>query len=71
MSINVRGIGLVLVLAIASTTAAGCGYSGIATVGDQVVITRNDGILFGLLRKVYVCDVTPMGVTNCQSSSAP
>ncbi len=62
---------LLVGIALASTTTTGCGYSGIATVGDQVVITRNDGFLFGLLRKVYVCDVTPAGVTNCQKLDAP
>jgi hypothetical protein len=43
----------------------GCSYGGIATVGDKVVITRNDYFLFGALRKVYVCKVADRGVTDC------
>ncbi|HVK63415.1 MAG TPA: hypothetical protein VM694_03015 [Polyangium sp.] len=43
----------------------GCSYGGIATVGDKVVITRNDLFLFGALRKVYVCKVADRGLTDC------
>jgi hypothetical protein len=63
-------IALVLV-ASALTSATGCGYGGIATAGDKVVITRNDGFLFGALRKVFVCKVTDAGVANCAASEAP
>ena len=35
----------------------GCSYGGVAASGDKVVITRNDGFLFGVLRKVYVCKI--------------
>ncbi|MDI3283710.1 hypothetical protein [Polyangium sp. 15x6] len=44
---------------------SGCSYGGIATVGDKVVITRNDLFLFGALRKVYVCKVADRGLTEC------
>lgn len=52
--------------------AVGCSYSGLATVGaDKVVVTRNDGFLFGILRKVFVCKVTDAGLSACQAADAP
>ena len=54
-----------------AATMSGCAYGGVAASGDQVVITRNDGFVFGLLRKVYVCQITPQGVTNCTAAEAP
>ena len=48
-----------------------CAYAGVAAAGDAAVIARNDGFLFGLLRKVYVCKITPAGVTQCSSADAP
>ncbi len=48
-----------------------CSYGGVATAGDAVVIARNDNFLFGLLRKVYVCKITPAGVSQCGSADAP
>ena len=50
---------------LAAGLLGGCSYGGIATVGDKVVITRNDLFLFGALRKVYVCKVADRGVTDC------
>ena len=53
-------------------SAIGCGYSGVAMPSpDKVVVTRNDWILFGLLRKVYVCKVTDTGLTACSDAEAP
>ena len=51
--------------------ASGCGYAGIATAGDAAVIARNDWFLFGLLREVYVCKITPTGLTQCSSAETP
>jgi hypothetical protein len=52
--------------------SSGCAYSGVATTQDNlVVIPRNDMFLFGALRKVYVCQVTPGGVMNCQRAESP
>jgi hypothetical protein len=56
--------------ALAGATPA-CSYGMIATVGDKVVIPRNDGFLFGALRKVFVCKVTDAGVANCGSAESP
>jgi hypothetical protein len=61
----------VLAAALLAGTLGGCAYGGVATAGDKVVITKNDLLLYGLLRAVYVCDVTPQGVSNCSTAEAP
>jgi hypothetical protein len=61
-----------LVLSVVAAAAlSGCGYAGVATAGEKVVVTRNDGFLFGALRTVYVCQVTDAGLKNCQEGDAP
>lgn len=60
-------IGLIL----ATGLLGACSYGGVAAAGNSVVITRNDAFLFGALRKVYVCQVTPQGVTGCASAESP
>ena len=50
---------------------SGCGYAGVAAAGDAAVVVRNDWILFGLLRKVYVCRITPTGLTQCSNAEDP
>ena len=61
----------VALLAAMATTGA-CAYGGIAATGDgKAVVARNDGFLFGLLRKVYVCNVTPGGLTGCVAGENP
>ena len=62
----------VLLFAVASSLlSGGCYYSSVATSGDAVVIVRNDLLLFGALRKVYVCRLTEEGVTQCKSQQSP
>jgi hypothetical protein len=63
-----RGVAMSLVLGLA---ASGCGYAGVATAGDAAVIARNDWLLFGALRKVYVCKITPAGLTQCSEAETP
>lgn len=47
---------LLVMLGGAGAVMNGCAYGGVATTPDgTVVITRNDLLLFGLLRKVYTC----------------
>ena len=62
-----------LVLAAAMATGIGaCAYGGVATTADgHAVIARNDTLLFGLLRAVYVCNVTPAGLAGCVAGQAP
>lgn len=64
-------LGLVLLAGIAATSLGGCAYGGVAASGDKAVIARNDGFLFGILRKVFVCKISDAGVTACQSSESP
>ena len=49
----------------------GCSYAGVAASGNNVVIAKNDLLLAGLLREVFVCQLTPQGLTNCSSLDAP
>jgi hypothetical protein len=50
----------------------GCSYGGVGTIGDKVIIARNDMLLFGALRKVYVCKMNDAGLTGCvESTEAP
>jgi hypothetical protein len=52
--------------------ATGCSYGAIATAGnDKVVITRQDGFLYGALRKVFVCKVTDGGAASCGTNESP
>jgi hypothetical protein len=62
---------MLLVMAVAASAMSGCGYSGVAASGNTVVVARNDGFLFGLLRKVYVCQITPTGLTQCSEGESP
>jgi hypothetical protein len=64
-------LSIALVLAASAVLSQGCAYGAIATAGDKVVITRQDGFLFGLLRKVFVCKVTDAGAANCASADSP
>ncbi len=62
---------LVLTLGGAGAAVGGCAYGGVASTPDgSVVLTRNDLILFGLLRKVYVCKVAG-SVLQCAETAAP
>ena len=54
-----------------AAAANGCAYGGVGTVGDKAVVARNDGFLFGILRKVFVCKVGDGGLTACQAADAP
>ena len=66
-----KAIGCALAALVISGSLWGCSYGGIAAVGDKVVVTRNDHLLFGALRKVFVCKATDAGLTDCSSSEAP
>jgi len=57
---------------LATMMATACTYApGGVTADGKVVIAKNDGFLFGLLGKVFVCNVTPGGVTGCVAGDAP
>ncbi len=59
-------------LVFSAISVSGCAYGAIeATADGKAVVTRNDGFLFGLLRAVYVCQITPAGLAQCASSENP
>jgi hypothetical protein len=61
---------LVAVLLVAAVLG-GCAYGGVALNGDRAVVAKNNAFLFGLLNKVYVCDVSDNGLSNCSESENP
>lgn len=62
---------MAMFLCATGVAANACAYGGVAATPDgTVVITRNDLLLFGLLRKVYVCK--PAGAQlACTEATAP
>jgi hypothetical protein len=53
----------VLLCALMALPTAGCSYGGMAVhANGKLYLARNDGFLFGALRKVYEC--TPDGAGN-------
>jgi hypothetical protein len=64
-------LGLLLVGAFLGTTVGCTSYAGAASAGDKVVVASNNGFLFGVFRKVYVCKVTDKGLTACGNNESP
>ena len=58
--------------ALLIATLGGCAYTGAAYAGDnKVVILRSDFFLYGLMRKVFLCEVTEIGIANCMENQNP
>lgn len=64
-------IAMTIAAGLVAGVLSGCSYGMIAPVGDKVVIARQDNILFGALRKVFVCKVTDTGLANCGTAESP
>ncbi|MCC6559621.1 MAG: hypothetical protein IT372_42435 [Polyangiaceae bacterium] len=65
-------LGSLLVLGTLSGALMGCGYGSMVAIGtDKVVILRNDGFLFGALRKAFVCKVAENGLASCGDNESP
>ncbi len=63
---------LVVMMSAFLVGATGCAYGHSLRVGkSKVLVLKNDGLLFGLLRKAHVCDVTPAGLKNCSEDENP
>ena len=60
-----------LLVGLVLSVCSGCGYASVATSGDAAIIVRNDYLLFGALRKVYVCRITEQGLRQCSSAESP
>ncbi len=68
----IQMIRLAVLAILASSLLGACAYQTVAPIGGKtVVITRNDLFLFGALRKVYVCQVTPTGLQRCAEGENP
>jgi hypothetical protein len=67
-----KAMAVVLAAGFLASSVSGCAYGMIATSGtDKVVITRQDGFLFGALRKVFVCKITDNGTASCAEAESP
>ena len=62
---------LLVVALLTLSSVVGCAYSGVATMADgTVIVARNDMILFGALRQVYVCK-SAGGTLTCEAGGGP
>lgn len=66
-----RIVSLLVVAGVLGTMAGCTAYAGAATSGDKVIIASNNGFLFGVFRKVYVCKVTDKGLASCANAESP
>jgi hypothetical protein len=58
-----------LCLAVACAALVGCSaYASVSATADGKALVAKNG-LFG--KSVYVCQVTPTGLANCQSADSP
>lgn len=61
---------LVCAMAILGTLGPGCNYGAITVAPDgRVLVARNDHILFGSQRLIFVCDLEEAGLVNCTEST--
>ncbi len=61
-----------LLLAAFLVGATGCAYGHSLRVGkNKVLVLKNDHLLFGIMRKAHICDVTPSGLANCSEKENP
>ena len=50
----------------------GCSYTAVTRLGKgKVALVKNDLFLFGALRKVFVCNATKGGLSNCSTNENP
>ena len=63
---------MVLAMAVFMFNMTGCAYGHSLRVGkNKVLVLKNDNLLFGILRKAHICDVTPKGLKNCSEDENP
>ena len=55
---------------LVAAALAACMYTGVAASGDKVIIART-GLIYGLMRTMYVCQLADSGLTNCQATESP
>jgi len=55
---------------LVAATLAACMYTGVAASGDKVIIART-GLIYGLMRTMYVCKLGANGLESCQATESP
>ena len=64
---SMKNLGLALALVL--STAAGCSsYASVSATADGHAIVAKNGLLG---KSVYVCTVTPTGLTGCKDLESP
>ena len=58
-------------IAILGTIAPACHYGDVAVDNGKAVVVRQDDMLYGMLRRVFVCEVSDAGLANCASGENP
>lgn len=69
-----RKLGVFALLGLSLSGTFGCAYGGIAAAPDgSIYIARNDLLLLGLLRKVFVCKPPAPGMPGlvCTEAGSP
>ena len=63
---------MVIMACLMMAGATGCAYGHAVRVGkNRVLVLKNDGFLFGLLRKAHLCEVGSKGLKNCTEDQNP
>ena len=63
---------MALALLAGVVTGTACAYSpGGVSADGKAVIAKNNGLLFGMFNKIYVCNVTPGGLAGCVAGEQP
>ena len=58
-------------IAILGTIAPACHYGAVEVENGKAVVVRQDDFLYGMLRKIFVCEVSDAGLANCASGENP
>ena len=58
-------------IAILGTIAPACHYGAVDVSDGKAVVVRQDDFLYGMLRKIFVCEVSDAGLANCASGENP
>ncbi|MBR58201.1 MAG: hypothetical protein CMH54_09285 [Myxococcales bacterium] len=59
----------ILLLFVFSALSTGCFYSSVAIHGDTALVAKSNW--GGVMKNLYVCKVTPEGVTDCREKETP
>ncbi len=56
-------------IALMAASSAACSYGSMASHNGKLYVARNDGFLFGALRKMYECNPDGGGNMTCTELS--